>query len=50
MFKVWAPTALAVKVAITKDHTTYSYEMKRIGNGVFCSYVGEILITVSMFI
>lgn len=39
IFKVWAPTALAVKVAITKDHTTYSYEMKRIGNGVFCSYV-----------
>lgn len=44
------PTALAVKVAITKDHTTYSYEMKRIGNGVFVHMLREILITVSMFI
>lgn len=39
IFKVWAPTALAVKVVITKDHTTTSHEMKRIGSGVFCAYV-----------
>ena len=39
VFKVWAPTALAVKVAITKDHTVLNFEMKRIGNGVFCTYV-----------
>lgn len=38
IFKVWAPTALALKVAITKNHITTSYDMKRIGNGVFCVY------------
>ena len=48
-FKVWAPTALEVKVSITKNDTTCSYNMKRLDKGVFytkvdgdydnCSYV-----------
>ena len=34
-FKVWAPTALEVKVSITKNDTTCSYNMKRLDKGVF---------------
>ncbi|MFQ6794217.1 MAG: type I pullulanase [Thomasclavelia sp.] len=34
-FKVWAPTALQVKVLINKDHETLSHEMKRTEKGVF---------------
>lgn len=35
-FKVWAPTALNVKVVITKNGNSSSYEMKRNDHGVFC--------------
>ena len=34
-FKVWAPTALQMKVSIVKKDCTYTYEMQRINDGVF---------------
>lgn len=39
IFKVWAPTAISIKVAITKDHQVFTHEMKRLDHGVFCVYV-----------
>lgn len=38
-FKVWAPTALQMKVSIVKNDCTYTYEMQRINNGVFYAEV-----------
>ena len=38
-FKVWAPTALEVKVSITKNDTICSYNMKRLDKGVFYAKV-----------
>lgn len=38
-FKVWAPTALQMKVSITKHNNTYTYDMKRVNNGVFYAKV-----------
>ena len=38
-FKVWAPTALEVKVRITKNHESVSYSMTRTEHGVFCLYL-----------
>lgn len=34
-FKVWAPTALQMKVSITKDGRTYVHDMKRLKQGIF---------------
>ena len=38
-FKVWAPTALQMKVSITKYDNTYTYEMQRVDNGIFYAKV-----------
>lgn len=39
VFKVWAPTALEVKVMVKKNHEFISYDMKRVENGVFSLYL-----------
>lgn len=38
-FKVWAPTALEMKVAITKHGVTYTYDMFKQDSGVFCAKI-----------
>lgn len=39
VFKVWAPTALEVKVMVKKNYEFISYDMKRVEHGVFSLYL-----------
>lgn len=41
-FKIWAPTALEMKIKITKDNSTITHDMEKINNGVFyCKIMGD---------